>query len=55
MEGQTREGSAVLQFFYLNSLLDHCRNFCTSVPKAVLVRSPGQASVSIIIIVLPKY
>lgn len=50
-----QEGSAILQLFYLNSLLDHCRNFYTSVPKAVLVHSPGQASISIIIFVLSKY
>lgn len=36
----------------LHSLLDHCRNFYTSVPKAMLVHSPGQASLFVIVIVL---
>lgn len=41
--------------FYLNSFLDHHRNFFTSVPKAVLFHLPGQGSISIFTVVLSKY
>lgn len=55
MEDQSRGGSAIFQLFYLNSLLDHHKNFYTSVPKSVLFHLPGQGSISILIVVLYKY